>query len=115
MTPEEILFAALASEGGSLHMAGLRIDYDKEIYRLALFQGASYEEVLVNMLVIGGQLHLIDEEGGHYHSWIDHALLHQRNATLPDWCVEQYEEGTDDADTAFATLQHLFYEEQIFC
>jgi len=115
MTPEEILLAALENEGGSLHMVGLKIDYDKEVYRLATVQGASYEDGLVNILVIGGKLHLIDQEGDYYHAWIDHALLHERIATLPEWCIEQYEEETDDVDTAFAILQHLFYEEQIFC
>jgi len=73
-----------------------------------------YEDVLVEILRIGGLLYMEDNESNDMNSTISLADVHNRVATTPIEHLTDMISGNDDATTADIIIQTVFYKEIIF-
>ena len=74
-----------------------------------------FEDVLLQILIDGGALDVIDEGyEGSYSSSITLKDVHNRVSKTDSRFLIQMDQGNDDADTADCILQTVFFEEVIF-
>ena len=75
----------------------------------------SYEEVLMEILVLGGTLTMVDEENeGEYNSTITIKEVYERVSETPIRHLVDMINETDDAVTADVIIQQVFFNEIIF-
>ena len=140
---EKIFHHALCNEGGAFRGADCEITWSNTNYKKAkskiqklvdkgeiphFVYWASYdkkegkkptvcfEDVIMQMLLDGGSLKLIDHNGGDYNRTITIKEIHERVQKSPVNCIMSLNEGGDGGDmwTAFSVLQTVFFEEEIF-
>jgi len=111
---------------GNLPYYGLVLDYDEKDYAKAkksllekqkkgeFTETICREDVWVEILRVGGKLTLIDEENGVGNKSITLKDVHSRVAKTPLSNLMDAINENDDADTADAILQTVFYKEVIF-
>lgn len=120
---EQIFHNSLCNVLGYMQGYGLELEVDKESYQTAktnLRQKSPgevicYEDVLLQVLKDGGSLTMVDYEGGgEYNSTVTLQDIHDRvQKTEARFLMDMISEQ-DDADTADAILQTVFFGEQIF-
>ena len=104
---------------------GLSLEYDEKEYENARqsikdknpneAMGVSYEEVLMEILLQGGSLKMIDEEGeGSENSTITIKEVNERVAETPISHLVDMIKENDDAVTADVIIQQVFFNEIIF-
>ena len=101
--------------------AGFKYEYDEKMYRKAklslLEKGAKslcFEDVLMEVLRIGGTLNLIDEEGnGDNSKNISLKDVHDRVAKTPTDHLMDMVNEEDDATTAYIMIQAVMYDGEI--
>jgi len=77
--------------------------------------GTSYEDVLIEILVLGGSLTMIDEEGeGDCNSTITIKEVYERVSETPISHLMDMIKENDDAVTADVIIQQVFFNEIIF-
>ena len=120
---ESIFYTALANGLGYLGGYGLELTWDDEEYRKAkeTLKAQSpgnvviFEDVLMQILKDGGSLTIIDDEGeGEYNSTITLNDVIERVKLTPYRHLMDAIDETDDADTADAILQTVFFGDIIF-
>ena len=114
---EEYFLNALCNGISEMNAHGFELDWriaDADKARVKL-KNPAYEDVLMQILKDGGKLTMVDEEyDGDYTKSIRLADVHERVQQTPsDWLI-QMAEGNDDAYTADAILQTVFFKEIIF-
>lgn len=112
--------------GGSIRHYGLSLDYDDEDYAVAkaslvkkqktraFKETICCEDIWLEILKIGGKLTLVDEENGVGNKSITLKHVHSRVAKTPLRHLMDAINENDDADTAEAIIQTVFYGEVIF-
>ena len=73
-----------------------------------------FEDVLLQILIDGGSLDVIDEDEGSYSSSITLKDVHDRVSKAEARFLIQMDQGDDDADTADCILQTVFFGKVIF-
>ena len=74
-----------------------------------------YEDIYMEMLRMGFELTFIDQEGGGSMTRsVTLNDIHEKVAKSPAWALVQMSDETDDASTADAIIQTVFYGEIIF-
>ena len=122
---ENIFHNALCNAVGTglIRGYGLEMGYDEEDYKLAKEkwqkenpnETACWEDVLMEILKIGKQLTIIDEEGdGEYTSSITIQDVHERVSTVSGRALLNIIQEQDDADDADVVIQTVFFKEVIF-
>lgn len=76
--------------------------------------GICYEDVLMEILRTGGALKMEDNENGEEVKVITLADVHERVAKTPIDHLNDMRNENDDATTADAIIQTVFYEDVIF-
>jgi hypothetical protein len=113
---ENIFHQALCN-GHKIAYYGLQLDYNWDEYKKAkerLSESSCLEDIWMEMLRGGATLTLIDENGGMGRSTITLADVHSRVCDTPVEHLLNVANETDDADTADAIIQTVFYQEIIF-
>lgn len=107
--------------GSNMPYYGIILDYSNSDYSAAKKslkakgqEGICQEDVWMEILRIGGKLTLIDEENGVGNKSITLKDVHSRVAKTPLNHLMDAVNENDDADTADAILQTVFYGEVIF-
>ena len=112
--------------GSNLSYYGLVLDYSEKDYKAAkkslevkqkkgeFTETICREDVWMEILRIGGKLTLIDEENGVGNKSITLKDVHSRVAKTPIRNLMDAINENDDADTADAILQTVFYKKVIF-
>lgn len=118
---EDYFYNAMCNGLGYVRGYGVCIDFDKKQYdaaREALVNGgyeACYEDILMEILRLGGKLTMVDEEGdGDMSRSIDLNDVHERVCKTPNRDLLDMDAGNDDAGTADMILQTVFFEEIVF-
>jgi len=122
---EKMFHDALCNEGGCFRSSGCELDWNEKDYKKAKRSLQSknknasicIEDVLVEILRIGGKLKVNDVEGrGEYTREITLKDVHERVQKSPMNCIMALSEDGDGGDcwTAFAVLQTVFFEEEVF-
>ena len=120
---EEYFHNALCNGAGELVHHGVQLDWDEKDYKLAKEslktkepnKGICIEDVLLEILRIGKKLSINDLDGdGEYNRSIELKDVHNRVEKTPLHHLTAMIEEQDDADTADAILQTVFFEELIF-
>jgi hypothetical protein len=119
---EEYFYNALCNGIAYISGYGIIVDYDKKAYKdakeslLAKQQYPCYEDVLMEILRMGGTLKTIDEENDdkEYNKEITLEMVHERVAQTPFSHLVNMVDGNDDATTADVILQTVFFQEVIF-
>lgn len=118
---EEYFYNAMCNGLGYMGGYGLVLDFDKKQYDTAKealvkeSNGACYEDILMEILRLGGKLTFVDEEGdGDMTRSIDINDVHERVCKSPTSDILDMHDGTDDAGTADTILQTVFFEEIVF-
>ena len=112
-----IFLDALYNGLGSLADYGLILELDDKNYAQAKKNcdvGSSYEDVLLQILKDGNTLTLIDEEDEDDVNTIDSQVLYDRLPSVPLNYLVDVINGHDDASTADAILQTVFFNEIIY-
>ena len=114
---EEYFCNALCNGLSHIRGYGLRLDFSEREYKISRNKLTSpcLEDVFMQMLRDGYKLILIDEEcEGEYTRSIGLKEVHDRvQKTDASFLINMADEN-DDADTADAILQTVFFEEVIF-
>jgi hypothetical protein len=114
---EEYFLNALCNGLSEMNAHGFELDWriaDADKARTTL-KNPTYEDVLMQILRDGGKLTMVDEEyDGDYTKSIRLADVHERVKQTPSYWLIQMAEGNDDAYTADAILQTVFFKEIIF-
>ena len=114
---EEYFYNALCNGLSYMSGYGLRLDFSEIEYKISSNKLTSpcLEDVFMQMLRDGYKLTLIDEEcEGEYTRSIGLKEVHDRvQKTDASFLINMADEN-DDADTADAILQTVFFEEIIF-
>lgn len=119
---EEYFHNALCNSLGQLCDYGLLLDCNAKEYKAASEKlkasstsAVCYEDVLMEILRMGGSLTLIDEEGdGEANSSITIKDVHELVSTAPTSYLTDMINEEDDADTGDVILQTVFYKSIIF-
>lgn len=95
---------------------GLDLDYKKEDYKQAKAncKGSSYEDVLLQILLDGNSLTIIDEEDEDNINTITIQDVYDRISSVPFDHLSDMINGNDDATTADVILQTIFFNEIIY-
>jgi hypothetical protein len=96
---------------------GLGLTYNKDEYQASRVKMESpcFEDVLMQMLRDGYSLQIVDVEGeGAYDTSITMKEVYERVCQAPTHHVLDMVEENDDAETADAILQTVFFKEIIF-
>ena len=112
--------------GSNIRYYGLTLDYSDKDYAAAkkslvkkqktgkFKETICCEDIWLEILKIGGKLTLIDEENGMGNKSITLKTVHSRVAKTPLRHLMDAINEHDDADTADAIIQTVFYGEVIF-
>lgn len=114
--------------GSGIRYYGLHIDYSHKDYKVAKKSlekkekrgefksniGICFEDVLLEILKLGGKLTIIDEENGMGNKSITLKQVHSRVAKTPLRHLMDAINENDDAGTADAIIQTVFYGEVLF-
>jgi hypothetical protein len=112
--------------GSNMRSYGVVLDYADKDYSAAkkslvakqkkgeFKDGICQEDVWMEILRIGGKLTLIDEENGMGNKSVTLKDVHSRVAKTPLSHLMDAVNENDDADTADAIIQTVFYKEVIF-
>ncbi len=107
--------------GSNMRYYGVILDYSDKDYSAAKKslkgkskEGICQEDVWMEILRIGGKLTFIDEENGVGNKSITLKDVHSKVAKTPLNHLMDAVNENDDADTADAILQTVFYGEVIF-
>lgn len=116
---EEFFYNALCNGLGYVCGYGLSIDFDEAEYKLSknsmISKAPCFEDVLMKMLKDGFKLTLVDVEGeGDNTRSITMQDVYDRMDKVPARHLLDMAEERDDADTADAILQTVFFEDIIF-
>lgn len=116
---ENIFHTALCNtEAGSyLRIYGLELTWDDNCYNLAKkrLQSPYIEDVLMEILKMGGALEIIDHEGeGDQNKTICLEDIYSRINKVPLQSLNNIINETDDVNDADDVLQTIFYTELIF-
>lgn len=118
---EKYFYNALCNGLSEMIHYGLKTDFDKIAYKNAKESlknkkaDTCFEDVLMELLRMGGTLTMIDEEcDGDMTKSITIKEVHERVAKIPFIHLVNMVEGNDDAETADVILQTVFFEEVIF-
>lgn len=111
-----IFLDALCNGLSELSHYGLVLDIDEDHYSdaRAKCKGPSYEDVLLQILLDGNSLTLIDEEDEDNINTITIDDVHTRVALAPFNHLVDMIDGHDDATTAEVILQQVFFNEIIY-
>ena len=95
---------------------GLDLDYKKEDYKQAKAncKGSSYEDVLLQILLDGNSLTIIDEEDEDNINTITIQDVYDRISSVPFDHLSDMINGNDDSTTADVILQTIFFNEIIY-
>jgi hypothetical protein len=114
---EEYFFNALCNGLSYIEGYGLSIDFNATEYREAKdkLKSPCYEDVFMQLLRDGNNLTLVDEEGeGDMTRSINLKDVHERVQNTPLRHLMAMIDEEDDADTADAILQTVFFSDIIF-
>lgn len=119
---EEYFYNALCNGAGQLSSSGLEIthradDYSaakKELIHVDNKEGVCYEDVWMKILRMGKELRIEDVESGEYNRSITLADVHARVYKTPMVHLNDMITEQDDAITADAIIQTVFFEDIIF-
>jgi hypothetical protein len=118
---EEYFYNALCNGLSYISDYGLALDFDKGAYKdakeslVAKQKDTCFEDVLIEILRMGGTLTMIDEEGeGDMTKSITIKEVHERVAQTPFNHLVNMVDGNDDAETADVILQTVFFQEIVF-
>jgi hypothetical protein len=118
---EEYFYNAMCNGLGYISGYGLQMDFDQKQYdaaKEALVQEGSdtcYEDILMEVLRLGGKLTLIDKESdGDMTRSIEIIDVHERVCKTPLRDLLDMHNQEDDASTADMILQTVFFEDIIF-
>lgn len=118
---ENYFHAALCNGLSYFRGYGLTLSYSETDYKKAKetlkskdLEFVCFEDVLLQILIEGGSLDVIDEEEGSYTASIELKDVHDRVSKTEARFLIQMDQGNDDADTADCILQMVFFEELIF-
>ena len=118
---EDYFYSAIVNGLNYVLGYGLRLSYKDSEYMTAKEhlkvqdKEMCYEDVLMEMLRMGFEITLIDQEGGGSQTRsIKLKDIHDKVGKSPDWALVQMSNETDDALTADAIIQTVFYGEIIF-
>lgn len=114
---EEYFFNALCNGLPQMQGYGIGIDYEASDYADARSKliSPAYEEVFMQILRDGGRLTMVDVEGeGDMTRSICLADVHERVQQTPHRHLMNMVKENDDADTADAILQTVFFSDIIF-
>ena len=120
LTPQEsetMFHNALCNGLGYMNGYGLEFDYCDKQYSAAKtkLQSPCCEDVLMQILRDGGSLTFVDVEcDGEYTRSVSLADVHDRVQKTPLRFLTDMINEEDDAETADAVLQTVFFEEIIF-
>lgn len=128
LTPQqsEEFFLNAMCNGGLSYLSGygLILDFNESDYHQSKLNllaceapdhEVCYEDVLMQMLRDGYELRIIDEENdGEYNKSITLKDVHQNVQKSPVWHLINMKFGNDDATTADAIFQTVFFGEIIF-
>jgi hypothetical protein len=118
---EQYFYNALCNALGELAYYGLVIEFDKKAYKEAKESlknkeaNTCFEDVLMELLRMGGTITMIDEEGdGEMTKSITIQDVHEKVAKTPlNHLVNMIQEN-DDATTGDVILQTVFFDEIVF-
>lgn len=117
---EEIFYNALCNGLGYISGYGLKLCYNKEQYEAAKQSIAKegvttcYEDVLMQILRQGGFLRMRDIEGSEEPKTIKMQDVHSGVRKSDPYYVMEFINEEDDADSADAIIQTVFFGEVIF-
>lgn len=112
----EYFHNALCNGLQQVHQYGISVDYDLDEYaraKLKVNQPPGYEDVLIQILKDGGVLKIEDSENGET-AFIDIKNVYSRINNTPVKHIMDTALGYDDADTADAILQTVFFNEIVY-
>jgi hypothetical protein len=115
---EEYFFNAICNGLAYVQSYGLQLSFKKEHYKQAQSKLTSpcLEDVLMQMLRDGNTFGFVDEESdGEYSKQITLKDVHEGMKNVPPDRILEMANENDDADTADAIIQSVFYGEIIFC
>jgi hypothetical protein len=110
---QDIFLNALCNGLTELCYYDLELDFEEDHYEQAkaYSKGRSFEDVLLQILLDGNTLSLIDDEDTHTITIDD---VHTRVALAPFNHLVDMIDGHDDATTADVILQQVFFNEIIY-
>jgi len=118
---EEYFYNSLCNGLSYISDYGLALDFDKGKYKdakeslVAKQKDTCFEDVLMELLRMGGTITMIDEEGdGDMTKSITIKEVHERVAQTPFSHLVNMVDGNDDAETADVILQTVFFQEIVF-
>jgi len=111
-----IFLDALSNGLGYIGGYGLDLDYKKEDYKKAKDKLTSpcYEDVLLQILLNGNSLTIVDEEDEDNINTITIQDVYDRISSTPLDHLSDMINGDDDATTADVILQTIFFNEIIY-
>jgi len=109
-----IFLDALCNGLSYLSGYGLDIIYEPEDYKKAKRKGSCYEDVLLQILLDGNSLTIIDEEDEDNVNIVTIQDVYDRISSTPFDHLSDMINGNDDATTADAILQTIFFNEIIY-
>ena len=111
-----IFLDALSNGLGYIGGYGLDLDYKKEDYKKAKDKLTSpcYEDVLLQILLDGNSLTIVDEEDEDNINTITIQDVYDRISSTPFDHLSDMINGNDDATTADVILQTIFFNEIIY-
>ena len=115
---EEYFFNAICNGLAYVQSYGLQLSFKQEHYKQAQSKLTSpcLEDVLMQMLRDGNTFGFVDEESdGEYSKQITLKDVHEGMKNVPPDRILEMANENDDADTADAIIQSVFYGEIIFC
>lgn len=118
---EEIFYNSLCNGLGEMSGYDLDFVYDKDAYKVAKStlkeknpnDAICYEDVLMQLLREGGKLTFVDVDAEEAYS-ITMKEVHSRVKNTPIQHLIDYMQENDDAYTADAVLQTVFFKEIIY-
>lgn len=124
---EEFFYNALCNAVGTAYIDGLGlelktdpIDFQEAKKALSAKPNGDvtseicYEDILMKILHMNRRLTLVDHEGGMPPAVITISDVHERVNKMPEHHLTDMINEHDDADTASALIQTVFYNEVVF-
>jgi hypothetical protein len=118
----EIFHTALCNGLGYISSYGIELEYDSAKYKEAkkslhlknINAALCYEDILIELLRIGGELTMVDNESGEDNKVVTIHDVVSRMSKVPLNNLSRMLNEQDDAGDADAVIQTIFYESIIF-